>query len=43
MLDAIPFEMPNNIPFVVMEARIGAAGHLARVLLDTGNARPMMS
>ena len=40
MLDAIPFEMPNNIPFVVMEARIGAGGQLARVLLDTGNGAP---
>lgn len=40
MLDALPFEMPNNIPFVVMEARIGADGHRARVLLDTGNGAP---
>ena len=40
MLDAIPFEMPNNIPFVVMEARIGADGHPARILLDTGNGSP---
>ena len=40
MLDAIPFEMPNNIPFVVMEARIGAGGQPARVLLDTGNGAP---
>lgn len=40
MLHAIPFEMPNNIPFVVMEARIGAGGHRARVLLDTGNGSP---
>jgi predicted aspartyl protease len=40
MLDAIPFEMPNNIPFVVMEARIGADGHPARILLDTGNGAP---
>jgi anaerobic selenocysteine-containing dehydrogenase len=38
MLDAIPFEMPNAIPFVVMEARAG--GVPARVLLDTGNAAP---
>src|SRR5436190_20497720 len=40
MLDAIPFEMPNNLPFVVMEARIGASGQPARVLLDTGNGAP---
>lgn len=40
MLDAIPFEMPNHIPFVVMEARIGAGGAPARVLLDTGNGAP---
>ena len=40
MLDAIPFEMTNNIPFVVMEARIGAGGQPARVLLDTGNGAP---
>jgi hypothetical protein len=40
MLDAIPFEMPNNIPFVVMEARVGARGQPARVLLDTGNGAP---
>ncbi len=40
MLDAIPFDMPNNIPFVVMEARIGAGGQPARVLLDTGNGAP---
>ncbi len=40
MLDAVPFEMPNNIPFVVMEARIGADGQPARVLLDTGNGAP---
>jgi hypothetical protein len=40
MLDAIPFEMPNNIPFVVMEARIGADSRPARVLLDTGNGSP---
>lgn len=40
MIDAIPFEMPNNIPFVVMEARIGADGQRARVLLDTGNGAP---
>src|SRR5205085_8068730 len=40
MLDAIPFDMPNNIPFVVMEARIGAGGQSARVLLDTGNGAP---
>src|SRR5690242_1068656 len=40
MLDAIPFDMPNNIPFVVMEARIGADSQRARVLLDTGNGAP---
>src|SRR5690242_1266976 len=40
MLDAIPFDMPNNIPFVVMEARLGAGGQPARVLLDTGNGAP---
>ena len=40
MLDAVPFEMPNNIPFVVMEARIGAGSQPARVLLDTGNGAP---
>jgi hypothetical protein len=40
MIDAIPFEMPNNIPFVVMEARVGAGGRPARVLLDTGNGAP---
>jgi predicted aspartyl protease len=40
MLDAIPFEMPNNIPFVVMDGRIGTAGQPARVLLDTGNGAP---
>lgn len=40
MLDAIPFDMPNNIPFVVIEARIGAGGQPARVLLDTGNGAP---
>src|SRR6476661_6506159 len=40
MLDAVPFEMPNNIPFVVMEARIGANRQSARVLLDTGNGAP---
>ena len=38
MLDAIPFEMPNAIPFVVMEARAGDVP--ARVLLDTGNGAP---
>ncbi len=40
MLDAIPFEMPNNIPFVVMEAQVGANRQPARVLLDTGNGAP---
>ncbi|HTU11994.1 MAG TPA: pepsin/retropepsin-like aspartic protease family protein [Allosphingosinicella sp.] len=40
MIDAVPFEMPNNIPFVVMEAKIGAGAHPARVLLDTGNGAP---
>lgn len=40
MLDAVPFEMPNNIPFVIMEARIGTGGQPARVLLDTGNGAP---
>ena len=40
MLDAVPFDMPNNIPFVVMEARIGANRQPARVLLDTGNGAP---
>jgi len=40
MLDAIPFEMPNQLPFVVVEARI-AGGLPARVLLDTGNAAPV--
>ena len=40
MLDAIPFDMPNNLPFVVMEARIGANDRPARVLLDTGNGAP---
>jgi len=38
MLDSIPFEMPNQVPFVVMDARAGAVP--ARVLLDTGNAAP---
>jgi predicted aspartyl protease len=40
MIDYIPFDMPNGIPFVVMEARIGAAGVPARVLLDTGAGAP---
>jgi predicted aspartyl protease len=40
MIDAIPFDMPNGIPFVVMEGRIGAAGVPARVLLDTGAGAP---
>lgn len=40
MVDALPFEMPGNLPFVVMEARIGAARQPARVLLDTGNGAP---
>lgn len=40
MIDAIPFEMPNNLPFVVMEAQVGASGEPARVLLDTGNGAP---
>lgn len=40
MIDAIPFDMPNNVPFVVMEGRIGAAGLPARVLLDTGAGAP---
>jgi hypothetical protein len=40
MLDAVPFDMPNNIPFVVMDARIGANRQSARVLLDTGNGAP---
>ncbi|MBV9882960.1 MAG: retropepsin-like domain-containing protein [Sphingomonadaceae bacterium] len=40
MLDAIPFDTPNRMPFVVMEARV-AAGTPARVLLDTGNAAPV--
>jgi aspartyl protease len=38
MLDSVPFEMPDRIPFVVMEARAGTVP--ARVLLDTGNAAP---
>lgn len=40
MIDAIPFDMPNGMPFVVMEGRIGAAGLPARVLLDTGAGAP---
>lgn len=40
MLDAIPFDMPGGIPFVVMEARLGAAGVPARILLDTGAGAP---
>lgn len=40
MVDAIPFDMPNNIPFVVMEARVGANRQPARVLLHTGNGAP---
>jgi len=39
MLDAIPFEMPNQIPFVVMQGEAGDARPV-RVLLDTGNAAP---
>lgn len=39
MLDAIPFEMPNRIPFVVMQAEAGAVRPV-RVLLDTGNGAP---
>ena len=38
MLDAIPFEMPSQVPFVVLEGRAGTVP--ARVLLDTGNAAP---
>ena len=38
MLDAIPFEAPAEIPFVIMQAEI--SGRPARVLLDTGNAAP---
>ncbi|HVQ09348.1 MAG TPA: aspartyl protease family protein [Allosphingosinicella sp.] len=40
MIDAMPFDMPNNLPFVIMEGRIGAAGLPARVLLDTGAGAP---
>jgi hypothetical protein len=40
MIDRVPFDMPNGVPFVVMEARIGAAGVAARVLLDTGAGAP---
>jgi len=39
MLDAIPFEMPNQIPFVVMQGEAGAVRPV-RVLLDTGNGAP---
>lgn len=39
MLAPIPFDQPNGIPFVVMEARIGD-DLPARVLLDTGTAAP---
>lgn len=39
MVDAVPFETPNQMPFVVIEARV-AGSMPARVLLDTGNAAP---
>jgi len=39
MLDAIPFDMPGPIPFVIVEGRAGA-GVPARILLDTGAAAP---
>ena len=38
MLGAIPFEMPNGIPLILVEARLGDTP--ARLLLDTGAAAP---